>query len=272
MHKLKRLSTKERLKVLSVKNLVPKLIIADTKQFNPKQVDLGTKIEKEHRQTINKIKKNPKMSPVEAEKSIALDHLKENPNYYVSTVPVDTESLLVSPKRYSRLRRSLITKDKNVHLRAKKAYRSAMLRRLMLKRGQSLDLQAFYDFFSSREIAEAAYYIQLNSYASVASNVKPIIDKAEKSTVKNWDFLNELFQGDETAKSKLFVVINLLNIQPGQFIELVKSNRYDLFGALEDIDAMFRKHQEKQRYIEELKREFEEEERRKIERFKNTNK
>jgi hypothetical protein len=42
----------------------------------------GAKVESEHAQTIAKIKKNPSITPLQAEKLISADHLREDPLYY----------------------------------------------------------------------------------------------------------------------------------------------------------------------------------------------
>lgn len=57
------------------------------KGIDPKQLEIGREIEKEHRSTYIKIKnyaiKNKKWPPEEFVYSwIAEDHLKENPQYY----------------------------------------------------------------------------------------------------------------------------------------------------------------------------------------------
>ena len=46
-----------------------------------KQLKLGTKVEMEHKDTIRKFKKEG-MTDIEVARMIALDHLKEDPNYY----------------------------------------------------------------------------------------------------------------------------------------------------------------------------------------------
>lgn len=46
------------------------------------QLELGIKIELEHRDTIRKIRGNPDISDEDAAKLIAKDHLSEIPDYY----------------------------------------------------------------------------------------------------------------------------------------------------------------------------------------------
>ncbi len=65
-----------------------KASVADNSDYPTKMtmsgpaVVTGKKIEKEHKDTIDKVKKNPKMDNEQAYEGIAKDHLKEHPDYY----------------------------------------------------------------------------------------------------------------------------------------------------------------------------------------------
>lgn len=49
--------------------------------IDKKELQLGVKIEKEHKKVLRDLYKK-KITPGQAYKTIAIEHLKENPNYY----------------------------------------------------------------------------------------------------------------------------------------------------------------------------------------------
>jgi hypothetical protein len=49
----------------------------------------GAKVEREHASTIAKIRKNPSITPFQAEKLIAKDHLREDPLYYKKLATIE---------------------------------------------------------------------------------------------------------------------------------------------------------------------------------------
>ena len=61
--------------------------------MNSRELKIGKKIEREHKSTINKIKRNPNISNQDAYTSIAKDHIKEHPNgkYYSKLQKMEKE-------------------------------------------------------------------------------------------------------------------------------------------------------------------------------------
>jgi hypothetical protein len=56
--------------------------LAQESSSDPTQIEMGIKVEMEHRSTIEWLKSNPDATIEEAARHIALDHLKELPDYY----------------------------------------------------------------------------------------------------------------------------------------------------------------------------------------------
>jgi hypothetical protein len=55
------------------------------------ELEMGLKVEKEHAETIRKIKANPEITEEEAEKMIAQDHLNEASNYYTLLAEMESK-------------------------------------------------------------------------------------------------------------------------------------------------------------------------------------
>ena len=55
----------------------------ESSSFDPKEIEMGTKVEMEHKGTIEWLKKNCTTAPMEEiARRIAMDHLKELRDYY----------------------------------------------------------------------------------------------------------------------------------------------------------------------------------------------
>jgi hypothetical protein len=71
------------------------------RRFNPKEIALGTSVEKEHAATIRWIRSHPRAKLKEVARHIALDHLREMRDYYSRLLKMEARA-----HKRSRLRRS----------------------------------------------------------------------------------------------------------------------------------------------------------------------
>lgn len=69
------------------------------KNMNKTELAMGKRVEREHKPTVKKIKKNPNMKPQEIYTSIAKDHLNEFPDYYTGLAKMENELKAKKPTR-----------------------------------------------------------------------------------------------------------------------------------------------------------------------------
>lgn len=204
-----------------------KLLKAAKKIIDQEQIDLGTKIEKEHEKTIKKLKKDPNLSIESVEKSIALDHLKENPNYYIKTPAVTKDVLLIPASKI--FRKKLIASDK----------KKLALKRLILKLGQnnnfpSKELQEFFHEWNAEENNLISYASQ-NFSKDAKENLAKI-----KRPVQSWDYLYLLFT-DKSIPKKLVNLLNKAYVSPEEFLTILANNNYDFLEAMVDVHTKMKR-------------------------------
>jgi NACalpha-BTF3-like transcription factor len=204
-----------------------KLLKAVKKVIDQEQIDLGTKVEKEHDKTIKKVKKNPGL-PVEAvEKSIALDHLKENPHYYVKTPGVTEDVLLLPASKVFRKR--IIASD-----RKKLAFK-----RLILKLGQNGNI-------ADKEVLEFFHVWNAEEVNLVTQARQKLVKNFAKNLVKiprpvhSWDYLYLIFV-DKSIPQKLVNLLKKANVSPEEFFTMLTENNYDFLEAMADVHIKMEK-------------------------------
>lgn len=183
------------------------------------QIELGTKIEEEHKNTIEQVKKNPKMETKEVEKNIALDHLRENPNYYVKDPNIKKEEL--------RLPTSYLSKARMI---------VAEFKLKVLRRMANEDLNEMKKFFYNWDY-ETIYFLN-KAYGNLINNPAEYINSIQNP--QNWNFLTGLFK-DKSIAPLMAKILQRSYITPSDFIELFKNNNYDFLETMADVHTKFSK-------------------------------